>query len=74
MPDCTHDQLRHDVFHANPKNAESPIFNTVRCTKCGQLVGVFPIDRNMGFLQTITREVGELTKAVYRVESAITKK
>jgi len=74
MPDCPHDQLRHDFFQANPKNPEAPTFHTVRCQKCSQLVGIFPIERRLSFLESIYREITEIKKAVYAVEKAIPKK
>ena len=74
MPDCTHDRLRHDLFHANEKNAQAPVFHAIRCQQCNQLVGIFPIERNLGFLESIYREIVEIKKAIYVVKEAIPKK
>ena len=74
MEDCKHEDLHYFTFQANPKNAEAPMFHTVRCKKCNQLIGVFPFERDVPLIKTMTKGIREVVKALGQIEMALRKK
>jgi hypothetical protein len=74
MEDCKHEDLHYFTFQANTKNAEVPMFHTVRCKKCNQLIGVFPFEREIPLTTTLTKGIHEVVKVLGRIEIALSKK
>ena len=56
------------------KDAEAPMFHTVRCKKCNQLIGVFPFEKDVPLIKTMTAGIRAIVKALERIEMALPKK
>jgi hypothetical protein len=74
MENCKHDDLHYFTFQANLKNADAPMFHTVRCKTCNQLIGVFPFEKDVPLIKTMNKGIREIINALEKIEVALRKK
>ena len=71
MPDCLHEQLRHDHYQVNVENPQAPVFDVIRCRLCNQFLAAFPLDRQYGSLLAIATGLQTMEKTLLRIEKLL---
>jgi hypothetical protein len=71
MPDCLHEQLRHDHYQVNIDNPQAPVFDVIRCKQCNQFLAAFPLDRQYGSMQAITKALENMHKTLLKIEKLL---